>query len=144
MQTFFQEAVVSVYDGNVWIGDTDIFKTLSTSALTRVPSKCENGNLYDIESISIGVREKKGKKMNAVLKQIVCADSWQELLDKADRPMVLRCYDNWVARLAVTCISVQLGYRTLLLPRRNCENGCFKDPNVISRSLGGNFDVIIF
>lgn len=145
MQAFFQEAIVSAYDGNVWIGDIDIVKALSsTSTLTKVPSECENGHLYDIQSLSIGTQPTRGKKRNALLKQIVCADSWQELLDKANRPMVLRCYENWVGRLAVTSISVQLGYRTLVLPRRNCKNGCFKDPSFTSRSRVGHVDVIIF
>lgn len=145
MQAFFQEAIVSVYDGNVWVGDIDIVKALSsTSTLAKVPSECENRHMYDIQTMAIGVQQKKGTKRNALVKQIVCADNWQELLDKASRPMVLRCHENWVGRLAVTSISVQLGYRTLVLPRKSCKNGCLKDPKFTSRNLVGHIDVIIF
>lgn len=144
MEAFFQEAIVSVYDGNDWVGDIDIVKALSsTSTLAKVPSECENGHMYDIQTMAIERQPQKGKKRSALMNQIVCADSWQELLDKADRPMILRCHENWVGRLAVTSISVQLGYRVLVLPRRSCRNGCFKDPNFTSRSLVGNIDVII-
>ncbi|KAJ0109343.1 hypothetical protein J7T55_000268 [Diaporthe amygdali] len=145
MQAFFQEAIVSVYDGNVWIGDIDIVKALSssTATLTKVPSECESGHKYATQPIAIGLQE-MGKKRNALMRQIVCADSWQELLDKSNRPMVLRCHENWVGRLAVTSISVQLGYRTLVLPKKSCKNGCFNDPDFTSRNLVGHIDVIIF
>lgn len=145
MQAFFQEAIVSVYDGNAWVGDIDIVKALSsTSTLAKVPNECDNHHMYDIQTMAVGTQQNKGKKRNALMKQIVCADSWQELLDKANRPMVLRCHENWVGRLAVTSISVQLGYTTLVLPRQHCKNGCFKDPNFASRNLVGHIDVIIF
>ncbi|KAL1858105.1 hypothetical protein Daus18300_010106 [Diaporthe australafricana] len=144
MQAFFQEAIVSVYDGSAWVGDIDVVKALSSiSTLAKVPSECENVHCYDIQTMAIGREQKRGKKRNALMRQIVCADSWQELLDKANRPMILRCHENWVGRLAVTSISVQLGYRTIVLPRWSCKNGCFKDPNFASRNLMGDIDVVI-
>lgn len=148
MQAFFQEAIVSVYDGSVWVGDVDIVKALSskTSKLTRVSSKCDSGHM-DGESQTWTTRrqlQKLNKEKNAGTKQIVCADSWQEILDKPKNPVILRCHGNWVGRLAVASISTQLGYRTILLPKNVCPAGCFQDLDFMCNGLAEEGDVIIF
>jgi hypothetical protein len=39
---------------------------------------------------------------------------------------VVRSYGNWEARLATTCVSVQKGLRTVVLPEKFCAN-CLRE-----------------
>jgi hypothetical protein len=50
----------------------------------------------------------------------VVFDSWEEFLEGSEDVAVARAHQNWQARLSLTCIAVQRGYRVFVLPRSVC------------------------
>jgi hypothetical protein len=57
-------------------------------------------------------------------------DNWEEILDGPedfdhDSVGIVRSNSNWLARIAAACVSVQLGYKTILLPDKiECWHCC--------------------
>lgn len=145
---FFQEAVVSVYDGGVWVGDVDILKSLSKIPpdLLRVSQQCP----HDAHEVSLTVNQdgaitqvpRKASSTEPVT--ITSIDNWHELLDKPSNPAVLRSHGNWLGRLAAASLSIQLGYRTIILPDVDCKKGCFSNVNFVQKWIPGNGDAVIF
>ncbi|KAK3326999.1 hypothetical protein B0T19DRAFT_420567 [Cercophora scortea] len=163
IQTFFQEAAVSIYDNGTWFGDIDIEKAVTMNLLvTRTPEACPHGVLpmgdpADWEAVGKEKRKKK-KKAKAKAKAIAnnstgevagdfqnrirTVENWYELLDKPSNPVIARTRGNWMARLAFTALSSQLGYQTKMLPVNRCEKGCFSDVKFMN-SLVEEGEVIV-
>ncbi|KPM45760.1 hypothetical protein AK830_g794 [Neonectria ditissima] len=150
IQAFFQEAAISIYDGKTWIGDIDILKALghSSGTLLRVPELCKHGVLEEEQWPPSGrggaSKRKKQVQQETLAKEISCADNWYELIDKPDHPVLVRSRGNWLGRLAATSISVQLGYRVVLLPDNECPQGCFTDNKFMRDQLVRVGDVVIW
>ena len=147
IQAFFQEAVISVYDGGVWIGDIDILKSLSKSQpdLLRVSQQCPHG-AHEISLIvnRDGAVTQAPRKASTELITITSIDNWSELLDTPKNPVVVRSHENWLGRLAAASLSSQLGHRTIILPHVNCKKGCFSNINFMRKWILENGDVVIF
>jgi hypothetical protein len=105
VEVYLLEAVIKVYNGGEWIGDLNVLKTLeSEHAFTRVDQilECGHDHKYD-DSF-----------------RFVVFDSWEEFLEGSEDVAVARAHQNWQARLSLTCIAVQRGYRVFVLPRSVC------------------------
>ncbi|RYP39075.1 hypothetical protein DL767_002338 [Monosporascus sp. MG133] len=109
-QAYFQEVVVSVYDGRAWVGDIDILKALE---VIKIPRKCKHATGSGSSWFQ------KGPKITSV-------DSWHELLDRPKNIAVVRSHRNCFGRLATAVLSAQLGMRTIVLPEKPCQK-CFGD-----------------
>ncbi|KAI1109628.1 hypothetical protein F5Y14DRAFT_458003 [Nemania sp. NC0429] len=112
MQAYFQEAVVSVHDRGVWVGDVDIIKALQT---VRIKRKC--GHHHRGRGFSLW--NSRGPRVTSI-------DSWHELLDHPKNPAIVRSHGNCFGRLATAALSAQLGLTTIILPQEPCK-GCFSD-----------------
>ncbi|KAH7327499.1 hypothetical protein BKA65DRAFT_68138 [Rhexocercosporidium sp. MPI-PUGE-AT-0058] len=125
------ETLVSVYERGKWVADLDII--LSTplpeapmlSYVRRVHcvghqsalqyNDCQKRPRFTVEEVV--------KKYN--LPKTISADNWDEVLEPPRNGiLVARAHDNWLARYALTCVCMQLGFKTLLLPREPCWSCC--------------------
>ncbi|KAF4956258.1 hypothetical protein FSARC_11657 [Fusarium sarcochroum] len=105
IDAYILEAVLSVFNGSEWIGDLNILKTLeSQDTFVRVDQITECGHDVKYED---GYR-------------FVTIDCWEELLEGSEDTAVVRAHENWQARLAVTCIAAQRGYKVFVLPNSIC------------------------
>ncbi|EHK21949.1 uncharacterized protein TRIVIDRAFT_151499 [Trichoderma virens Gv29-8] len=127
IQAFFQEAAISIYDGKTWVGDVDVVRAM----------KHDSAMLLRIS------KRKEQLKREALANEIACVDNWYELLDKPDRPVLVRSRGKWLGRLAAASISLQLGHRVVLLPNDGCPKGCFTDVKFMRDYLVRTGDVII-
>jgi len=105
-EAFFVETVVSVYDQNKWIGDLNVLKTVSDPFFSRHKSSPGCTHIIDEDTYEY--------------EQLVCFDTWEEILDREDMSGVVRAHGNWLARLATAAVSVQKGYPTVILPSSVC------------------------
>lgn len=81
------EAVVSVHNSGVWIGDINLLSSLSR--VKRVLSECSRGHNLTIDPRSSQTC-------------MVSLDSWDEVLDPpTNGTSFVRAHGNWVARLAL-------------------------------------------
>ncbi|UKZ48282.1 hypothetical protein TrVGV298_002505 [Trichoderma virens] len=149
IQAFFQEAAISIYDGKTWVGDVDVVRAMKhdSAMLLRVPDLRKHGIFGMKEWEPVGRREiskrKEQLKREALANEIACVDNWYELLDKPDRPVLVRSRGKWLGRLAAASISLQLGHRVVLLPNDGCPKGCFTDVKFMRDYLVRTGDVII-
>jgi hypothetical protein len=105
VEAYLLETVLSVYNGGDWIGDLNVLKTLeSKTEFVRVDQILDCGHDHDYKD---------------KFRFVVC-DSWEELLEGSEDTAVARAHQNWQARLALTCIAVQRGYRVFVLPSSVC------------------------
>ncbi|KAH6989800.1 hypothetical protein BKA56DRAFT_728191 [Ilyonectria sp. MPI-CAGE-AT-0026] len=103
------EAVAQVYDGPKWVADLDIL-----GALKRIHClQCKCKTLKAKSAYSEVFRGNSG---------VVSIDNWDEFLTEQtdNRIYAVRSFENWLARLATTCVGVQLGYKVSVLPRDIC------------------------
>jgi hypothetical protein len=81
------EAVISVHDRGLWVGDIDILEVDFRDMLRFEPMKpCEENHAPDCDFDYTSI------------------DSWEELLDEPGSVGVFRAHDNWAARLAAVSI----------------------------------------
>jgi len=100
------ETLVQVFDREKWVADLDILPLFDkfTDLIRRNNVKCT------------GCSTSRG-----IPRPLRSIDNWEELLDTGDslgtlEVGVLRANDNWLARLAAACVSLQKGYRTVINP----------------------------
>ena len=105
IEAFFIESLVSVYDSGKWVADLDVLGMLRNRRLSRF-----NGHFKGCDHLlgSLPVDE------------LIAIDNWEELLDREQRPVVVRAFDNPVGRLATAAVSVKQGYYTILVKERVC------------------------
>jgi hypothetical protein len=93
-QVFYLESYVSVYDCGKWVGDIDILRAFSSARVSRARSRCRHAPETELElGISPG---------------IISAESWHDILDPPVERFVVRAHGNWVARLAVSVMLLQV------------------------------------
>ena len=108
------ESLVSVYDRGNKVADLDVLGSLSKPFLQRL-NKCT-------------CSERASKRVRTT--RLISIDNWEELLDSPthrEKVGVVRAHGNWIARLAATCISIQKGYRTILLSKPPVCSVCVDD-----------------
>lgn len=135
------ESLISVYDREKWIADLDILRNLANIEFcNRFPERGCNHQCRN----QFPLRD--GKPSNAMMgfftDQPVSIDSWNELLDPPERLGdgqigVIRARNNWQARLATMSVSVQMKYRTSIVPRGQVCNIC------LCEELWGHEQIII-
>lgn len=112
-EVFLLEAVISVHQGQEWIGDVDILSMFSRRTFGRLatdPSCSHQGS---------GVPKDD---------RFVAIDNWKEFIDPPERKRVVRAHKNWVARLAAAAFSSHLsdpqGHYTVICPEDVCWDCC--------------------
>lgn len=99
-QIYFPETVISVHDKGQGIGDLAAIP-VRNSPIFRLIQRDRSCN-YDL----------KGNTRSAP--HIISIDGWRGFFDRPAEPTVFRAKGNWMARLAVTTVSVTQGNLTLL------------------------------
>ena len=102
------ETIISAHGKGKWVADLDILSIYQPQK--RMLQRFKN-TLSSCPHYSAG----------GYIHRLTSLDTWEELLDIPEdlgrsNIGIVRAYDNWMARLAATCISVQKRYRTVLLP----------------------------
>jgi hypothetical protein len=112
------ETLIQVFDRDEWIGDIDVLPLFNQNndAIRRNAITCRGCRL--------------ASQSSDIPDWLVSIDNWDELLD-APRDLgklnvaVFRAYNNWVARLAAACISLQKGFRIVINPvEKVCWDCC--------------------
>lgn len=104
-EVFFVESLVSVYDREKWVADLDVLTMPGSSQLSRLESHFES---CDHAPNAMPHRE------------LIAVDNWEELLDRAKGPVVVRAWRNPVARLATATVSVKQDCETVLVREGVC------------------------
>jgi hypothetical protein len=108
------ETVVSVQDSGRWVADVDIYRAL-TDTMTRYTQECRCGKLASGQPIA----------------ELSSINTWDQVLDCANGPVVVRCFDNWVARLAVVSVLYHHGMEKdrpiVVCPKDICWK-CIQNP----------------
>jgi hypothetical protein len=155
IQAYFQEAVISIYDGMTWVGDVDIVEALTKeSGVYRVPGPQSTTHQVLEEAVGrengqckVRKKSKKSKHQDEdqtnLKSNIRCIDNWYELIDKPSGPAVVRSHGNWIGRLAAASLCAQLGYRTSILADGDCDRGCFSNIGFVSEYIIGDDDNVV-
>ena len=110
------ETVISVHDKGKWIGDIDVLALyqLDNGLLRRAPRDncCSHSD-----------RLEHGGRLTSIAKLKELIDIPEDL--GQGNIGVIRAYDNWQARQAAACISLQRGFQTVILPPQSlCWSCC--------------------
>lgn len=107
------ESLISVYDRGDKVADLDVLGSLSEPLLQRL-DECT-------------CSQRASKRLRT---KLISTDNWEELLDSPnhhEKAGVVKAHGNWIARLAATCISIQKGYRTVLVSKPPVCSVCVGD-----------------
>ncbi|PQE17678.1 hypothetical protein CJF31_00005357 [Rutstroemia sp. NJR-2017a BVV2] len=102
---FYLESVVSVFDRRKWIADLDIMSGLAHGGFRR----------FTYSTLCNHDREMKLPPFAAA-----SIDKWEELLDRPDETGIVRGFQNSIARLAATCVSIRRKHPTIVLSGETC------------------------
>ncbi|KAF7505898.1 hypothetical protein GJ744_012433 [Endocarpon pusillum] len=151
IETFFQEAVVSVYDGREWVGDVDILKSLeqSTHKIHKLVGECPH--LPEDVCLDASFRrpafanssKKSAEDTKIHATTLSTVDNWHELLDRPKNAVVARADNNWLARLAIVALAVHQGCRVFVVSKPSCDV-CFSNPYFIKEWTEGEDDVVVY
>ncbi|KAK0380703.1 hypothetical protein CLIM01_01983 [Colletotrichum limetticola] len=108
-ELYYKESRVTVHDHGREVGDLDIMGSLQSLSLSRA-SACrhEKENRNDTNET---VFDNDG---------LVTIDNWYECLDPPETAAVARSSGNWLGRLALSVLGVQLGYRVIVSEGEFC------------------------
>lgn len=109
-EVFYLETVVSVYDRGLWVADLNILESLQSELLRSL-------EISGLGSISEGCGHQANTRL---MTKLTSVDNWNEFLDKPENGSVARAHRSWLARLALTSISVQRGDHTMVVPEEIC------------------------
>ena len=112
-QVFLLESVVSVHDRGIWVGDIDVLAAVQSSLTHRL-------------STSPSCHHHKDQKPG---KDLVSIESWDEVLDLPHEVSVARANNNWVARLAIVSVFMQLFKESTKYERNLVEHGIMVCPS---------------
>ncbi|KAH8632269.1 hypothetical protein IG631_13952 [Alternaria alternata] len=111
------ETLIQVYDRDEWIADIDVLPLFSegNDAIRRNTITCKGCSL--------------ASQPTDIPSWLVSIDNWEELLDAPKglgklNVAVFRAHDNWIARLAAACVSLQRGFRIVINPADKVCWGC--------------------
>ncbi len=100
------EAVVSIRDRGLWVGDVDISAALSHPSVFFGNPPHNHDHADD-----------RGDDV-----YMTALDSWDEVLDSPKRGLaVVRCHQNWIARLALTGILADRWKKLVVCPDRTTK-----------------------
>ncbi|KAN0103161.1 hypothetical protein V8E51_011474 [Hyaloscypha variabilis] len=119
------ETVVSVHDRGEWVADLDVLSALNQ----------RKSNSHSLTSLCCRCREPSSKKRKSTPAfeeifdtkdaRLMSIDNWDEFLDlPSGSVLIVRAYQNWLARLAFTVMSVKKAQQTLILPEDICWLCC--------------------
>ena len=121
------ETLISVYDGQKWIADLNIMACLTGRNMTRLACRSRDRGTSS-EGRPKGEADCQATYSDALKGShlsLVSIDNWDEFLQPPDGSVsVVRAHKNWLARLAFTVASVQLGRHPMLLPKDVCWSCC--------------------
>jgi hypothetical protein len=98
-EIYFLEGLVSVHDGEKWIGDLDVIAALENQYFHIHEPKVTCGHTAP----------------NLRAFRMVSIDNWNEFLDHPNSVSIIRAKDNWLARLAFSTLSVKRKHQTIVL-----------------------------
>ncbi|CZR51179.1 uncharacterized protein PAC_01054 [Phialocephala subalpina] len=107
------EALIPVHDGRTWVGDLDILGSLASKSLRHLAAcQCIKGPEPEIFGRLLA------KTLGPQLKSMT---NWEEFLCCKENLMrteigVMRCSNNWIARLPAASLSGGKRYCSLLIP----------------------------
>ncbi|PMD33354.1 hypothetical protein L207DRAFT_498840 [Hyaloscypha variabilis F] len=137
------ETLIFVHDGRTWVGDLDILGSLAKNPLRHLPW-CQCITAPKAETFGHLLAKTIGPQLKSIT-------NWEEFLCCKQNLMrteigVMRCSNNWIARLAATTLSGGKGYSSLLIPSSSICSNCSE--RLISGQLwiqgsGENFDLLI-
>ncbi|KAL2069432.1 hypothetical protein VTL71DRAFT_14111 [Oculimacula yallundae] len=105
-EIYFLESVVSVHEHGKWIADLDILGQFRDRSRYRVLPSCTHT---------------RGLISNVIpTSSITAIDHFSEIVDPPEFVGIIRSSKNWLARLAVATISLQLDHPTVILSDRFC------------------------
>ena len=108
---YMLETLISVHDEGRWVADLDPLRTLSSLDLWIIPA-CDDKHVHHNTAY-------RHQRMTSI-------ENWFEMIDPPEsRYAIVQAHGNLEARLAAASISVALGLRTLILPRKICWT-CFE------------------
>ncbi|KAF9872259.1 hypothetical protein CkaCkLH20_10351 [Colletotrichum karsti] len=108
-ELYYMETRVTVHDHGAEISDLDILGSLENKNFRRIPA-CQHD-----KSFSRGPN--KAVAHNSMLTMV---DNWFELLDDPERAAVARSSGNWLGRLSLAVVGLQLGYHVIIVPHDFC------------------------
>lgn len=111
-EIYFLETRVTVHDRGEEIGDLDILGYFCRHPFVRVPA-CHHS---PSPGQSASFDEFQTSDISAI-------DNWAELLDGPDGVAIARSAYNWLGRLSLTTVCIQLGYKPMILQNNFCW-GC--------------------
>lgn len=111
-EAFFLETLISVHDRGEWVADID------TLAAVASPSLLNANDLLPI------CRHAQSDRRAVPEGPFVTIDRWEELLEMPKDAAVVRAHGNWLARLAIAAVSVEMGNSTILWPGHGCWACC--------------------
>jgi hypothetical protein len=112
----FVETLISAHDRGKWVADLDVLAIYKDNAHLLQRYEPEAGCSHD--------------KSTEYPHQLTSLDNWEEILDVAEdfghgNVGIVRANNNWLARIAAACVSVQLGHKTVVLPSNiDCWHCC--------------------
>jgi hypothetical protein len=112
----FVETLISAHDRGKWVADLDVLAIYKDNAHFLQRYEPEAGCSHD--------------KSTEYPHQLTSLDNWEEILDAAEdfghgNAGIVRANNNWLARIAAACISVQIGHKTVVLPSNiDCWHCC--------------------
>lgn len=119
-EVYLLETLISVHEYGRWIADLNPLTMSRNIGLGLMPP-CVSGTC----------------KEGGPTSQIMCIDNWLELMATPEEQICLvRAHKNWQARLAATSLSIQKGFKTLVLSEDVCWS-CF-DTRVLNFSPYGS------
>ena len=108
---YMLETLISVHDEGRWIADLDPLRMFSSIDLWIIPA-CDDRHVHLDTAYP-------HQRMTSI-------ENWFEMIEPPEsRYAIVQAHGNLEARLAAASISVALGFRTLILPRRICWT-CFE------------------
>ncbi|KAK5662482.1 hypothetical protein OQA88_8393 [Cercophora sp. LCS_1] len=146
-EAFFVESLVSIHDRGTWIADLDVMAAIRSELLSivEIDFRKAHGDRFSVGQTAARVgagsstlptceyQEKKKRpqvtrEQNQALHTgfgfpTTSVDCWNELLDPSLQTSVIRVHGNWLGRLGAAVLSVQLGFKTYVLPLE-CEDAC--------------------
>ena len=110
VDVYLLETLISLMDGDKWIADLNVFRTIENMGVERL-SSCQGHNHSSVVAAH----------------NFTAIDNWLGLIDAPTRPLsIVLAHKNWQARLAATTISIALGYETVVLSDHPCWD-CFNN-----------------
>ncbi|KAE8447571.1 hypothetical protein EG329_010701 [Mollisiaceae sp. DMI_Dod_QoI] len=114
------ETLVQVFDRGHWVADLDVLGALGTD-IVRATCKIQTGCQADGHKADPTYTKRyRGRVIN-----LTAIDTWDELLEPPKQgDIITRAHGNWLARLAISAVCKELGFRIVVLPKEVCWSCC--------------------